>query len=309
MTSRRTIATAVSTVMALAILAGVSARSGSATTRTTGLSIVASGLSTAPHRGTYDWPVRPFDRQHPVRAFLDDPRIGDKGGKAFHFGIDIAAPDGTAVYAVEAGTVYFDSPVALCVVALDGSHSFGYWHIVPGVKSHQVVKRHQLIGWIGKGWGHLHFAERRNSTYVNPLRPGGLGPYADRTVPTVDAVRLTAAGLSAVAHDTPSPRVPGTWAGEPVTPALLRWRTVGRAGAGTWHTAADFRSRMLPASKFDTIYTPETRQNHEGEPGRFSFYLAHAPAARTLLRDASAVEVEATDTAGNRVVVIASLGV
>jgi hypothetical protein len=309
MTGKRIIGTALSTVVALAILAGVSARSGSATPRATGLSVVAAVLSAAPHRRTYDWPVKPFDRQHPVRAFLDDPRIGDHGGKAFHFGIDIAAPDGTAVYAVEAGIVHFNSRVALCVVALDGSHSFGYWHIVPGVKNHKLVKRHQLIGWIGKGWGHLHFAERRDGIYVNPLRSGGLGPYADRTVPTVDAVRLTDDGLSAVAHDTPSPRVPGTWAGEPVTPALLRWRTVGQAGAGTWHTVADFRARMLPASAFDTVYTPETRQNHEGEPGRFSFYLAHAPAARTLLRTARAVEVEAADTAGNRVIVIASLGV
>ena len=43
----------------------------------------------------YGWPLEPFGRQHPVRAFLDDPRIGHEGGRAFHFGIDIAAPDGT----------------------------------------------------------------------------------------------------------------------------------------------------------------------------------------------------------------------
>src|SRR4051794_4247082 len=54
----------------------------------------------------YGWPVKPFDRQHPVRAFLDDPRIGANGAKAFHFGIDVAAPDGTPVYAVEGGTLY-----------------------------------------------------------------------------------------------------------------------------------------------------------------------------------------------------------
>src|SRR5881394_3082422 len=54
----------------------------------------------------YGWPLKPFDRQHPVRAFLNDPRIGRRGSHAFHFGIDIAAPDGTPVYSVTGGTLY-----------------------------------------------------------------------------------------------------------------------------------------------------------------------------------------------------------
>ena len=44
---------------------------------------------------SYGWPVKPFDVQHPVRGFFCDPRIGAKGSKAFHFGIDVSAPDGT----------------------------------------------------------------------------------------------------------------------------------------------------------------------------------------------------------------------
>ena len=55
---------------------------------------------------SYGWPVKPFDEQHPVRGFFCDPRIGAKGGKAFHFGVDVSAPDGTAVYAVEGGKVH-----------------------------------------------------------------------------------------------------------------------------------------------------------------------------------------------------------
>ena len=47
-------------------------------------------------------PVKPFDEQHPVRGFFCDPRIGAKGSKAFHFGVDVAAPDGTAVAASSA---------------------------------------------------------------------------------------------------------------------------------------------------------------------------------------------------------------
>src|SRR2546430_8608642 len=65
---------------------------------------------------SYDWPLKPFDRAHPVRGFLNDPRIYQRS-EAFHFGIDIVARDGTAVYAVEAGRVFFDSPTAIAVVS------------------------------------------------------------------------------------------------------------------------------------------------------------------------------------------------
>jgi murein DD-endopeptidase MepM/ murein hydrolase activator NlpD len=57
----------------------------------------------------YLWPLKPFDKQHPVRGFFCDPRIA-AGGKTFHFGIDIAAPAGTPVYAVAPGSVSYGSP-------------------------------------------------------------------------------------------------------------------------------------------------------------------------------------------------------
>ena len=40
---------------------------------------------------SYGWPVKPFDEQHPVRGFFCDPRIGAKGSKALHFGVDVSA--------------------------------------------------------------------------------------------------------------------------------------------------------------------------------------------------------------------------
>jgi hypothetical protein len=269
------------------------ARWTNSSTRST-LTVVSTTLSGRAHSWSYGWPIKPFDRQHPVRAFLNDPRIGEHGGKAFHFGIDISAPDGTAVYAVEAGTVYFDSPRAIAVVSPNRSHTFGYWHIVPVVKSYQHVEKHQLLGHIDTGWGHVHFAESRHRTYLNPLRDGGLGPYTDKTAPTVDAIRLAGSALVAVVHDTPDPRVPGGWADEPVTAALLRWRIDG----GTWRTAADFRSVMLPKSAYGTVYAPGTRQNHKGEPGSFRFYLARS----WRLSGVHRIDVEASDTAGNRTV-------
>jgi len=39
----------------------------------------------------YPWPLEPFDRPHPVRGYFNDPRISGSS-RAFHFGIDIAAP-------------------------------------------------------------------------------------------------------------------------------------------------------------------------------------------------------------------------
>jgi Peptidase family M23 len=263
----------------------------------------------------YDWPLRPFDRQHPIRAFFNDPRIGDHGGEAFHFGIDIAAPDGTAVYAVEAGKVFFDNPRAIAVEAGDRSHEFGYWHIVPIVKSHQLVRRHQLIGYIDRGWGHVHFAERRNGKYLNPLRPGALGPYVDRTPPSIDEVSVVrsdggSVDLVASAYDMPDPQVPGAWAGEPVTPALLQWR-LERDGAhpGEWRTAVDFRGVMLPASTFQRVYAPATRQNHKGEPGLFCFYLTHGWNTAGLAAGSYRLQVSAVDTQGNRVLAEARLTV
>src|SRR3954467_14382217 len=65
----------------------------------------------------YGWPVKPFDREHPVRAILGDPRTIFKGPPtvkallhaggsfSFHQGIDISAPNGTDVYPVMSGVV------------------------------------------------------------------------------------------------------------------------------------------------------------------------------------------------------------
>src|SRR4051812_22550872 len=46
------------------------------------------------------WPVRPFHRQHPLRAGINELRPAN-----LHFGVDILARDGTRVYAVQGGTV------------------------------------------------------------------------------------------------------------------------------------------------------------------------------------------------------------
>ena len=141
----------------------------------------------------YPWPVKPFDRQHPVRAFFNDPRIED-ASHAFHFGIDISAPDGTAVYAVAPGRVFIeDKGHALAVQGTDG-RTFGYWHVVPAVAHHDQVGLHQLLGDIEAPWGHVHFAESLNHAYRDPIRPGALQPFVDVGHPTIDPRSSSGAG-------------------------------------------------------------------------------------------------------------------
>lgn len=293
--------------MAAETTACTSATSGNGPANAGGIQLTRTVAPTTTSAHSYDWPLKPFDRQHPVRAFFNDPRVSGHT-HAFHFGIDIAAPDGTAVYAIEAGTVYFDSGRSICVVSPDRSHSFGYWHIVPVVKSHQHVARHQLLGRIEAPWEHVHFAERRNGQYVNPLRPGALGPYTDHTAPTISEIAFTPAAQSRVdivadAFDMPDPRVPGAWANEPVTPVLLRWRLVKAGSASTpWRTAADYRSTMLPASLYSKIYATPTRQNHKGEPGRYCFNLLRGWSPAAAGDGSYRLEVAASDTRGNRAV-------
>jgi len=163
----------------------------------------------------YPWPVKPFDRQHPVRGFFNDPRVQD-ASHAFHFGIDVSAPDGTAVYAVTPGKVFIEDKGHAVAVQAPSGRAFSYWHIKPAVAHHQQVGLHQLLGHIEKGWGHVHFAESVNKRYLDPIRPGAIHPFDRQT--------------SAMARYTPKARVP-------------RWP---RGGA---HVGTQGRLRHLPRGR------------------------------------------------------------
>jgi hypothetical protein len=261
----------------------------------------------------YGWPLRPFDRAHPVRAYFNDPRISGRS-RAFHFGIDIAARDGRPVYAVEAGLVHLEGGRSLSVACPDG-REFGYWHVIPAVGHRTTVRRHQLLGHVEAPWAHLHFAESRGRTYLDPLRPGALSPWSDATSPRIAHVgffrgarEVPPAGVHGVvdviceAYDLPPLPVPPPWNGLPVTPARLRWRVLHAGGriARAWHTPVDLSRRLLPRELFDVVYAPGTRQNHAGKPGRYRFVLAHGWTTSLLPDGPYRLEAEAVDERGNR---------
>jgi hypothetical protein len=278
--------------------------------------VLAGGSLLRPADATaYGWPVKPFDRQHPVRGFFGDPRIDDAlHTGSLHFGIDVAAADGTPVYATLTGRVSIHPLHADTVtVSAGGGRVFEYWHVVPTVRSGQWVEAYRtVVGHVEAPWKHVHFSEARGGTYVNPLRGGALAPFVDRTRPEpreiaaerdgrpVAVARLRGSvDLVAEVRDWMPVAAPQPWTGKPVMPALVRWRLRGAAGPVTsWRTAVDFRD-ALPAGGFHAVYARWTRQNKPWRAGRYRVYLARALDTRGLADGRYRVEVAVADTRGN----------
>jgi hypothetical protein len=281
--------------------------------------VVAAVLaSAAPAQASYGWPIKPFHRQHAVRAFFGDPRIAgnDEAHGSFHFGIDIPAPNGSPVYATLDGIASID-PRHRDVVVVTGRNAVGneYWHVVPAVRpGRRVVAYRTVVGHVEAPWAHVHFSETARGVYVNPLRRGALWPYRDRTRPAVHTISFerdgVAAGdnltgrvdLVAEAFDrTPLP-IAAPWHDKPVTPALVEWRLIGpRRSGSSWRIAADFRYR-LPAVPFGAVYARWTQQNHpwgRGGTGRYRFLLARAFDTRSLADGTYRLVVRACDDSGN----------
>jgi hypothetical protein len=303
-----------------------------------GIHLGSTARAAASTRSAYGWPVKPFDRQHPVRANLGDPRtifagppnqrtlLQGSGTFQFHFGIDISAPDGSPVYPVASGRVLSVNGDWLVVDAGDG-RTFEYWHVAPMVRvGAQVQEDVTVLGHIVKGAGHVHLTERENGVAVNPLAPGHLEPYSDHTKPQVDALyfrRSVTSGdlmpdflrgrveLIASAYDLPQLHVPGAWHDLPVTPALVTWQieqaTTHRIVVPK-HTAYDVRRAMPSNNRFWRIYARGTHQNMSVfakhfsymQPGRYLFRLTPGGFdTRTLHDNVYELIVTATDIRGN----------
>ena len=158
---------------------------------TCGLALCASATAAA-----YPWPLKPFHKQHPIRANFGDPRtrflntmltdgLQGPGTFLFHNGIDIAAPKYTPIRAASAGKVvtvgrpylaYGDTAVVV-IIAHGFNFSTLYGHLDdlhwPIVSVGQTVSAGQIIAYVGMtGWTtgpHLHFMTILNGRAVNPM--------------------------------------------------------------------------------------------------------------------------------------------
>jgi hypothetical protein len=298
---------------------------------------VAAGTqhSSTHSTGGYSWPVKPFDKQHPVRGVFADPRtsfvgpptragLNGPGEFSYHQGVDISAPAGTAVYPVRSGVVHLHSKETV-VVTSDAGDAFEYWHIVPSVREGQRVTAYEsVLGRIRPGeYEHVHLTELEGGRPVNPLAPGHLTPFDDLTAPAVDdATYLDARGRNVLAEfvhgrmqlvvsatDTPAMAVPGRWNGLPVVPARITWR-IERAKDGKVvvgeQEAFDARER-LPNAPFWQTYVRGTRQNTANfaghkmwrQPGVYLFRLTASFDSKRLPDDIYVLVATATDTRGN----------
>jgi hypothetical protein len=288
-------------------------------------------LAARPFFGTYGWPVTPFDKPHPVRGNFGDPRttfFGDlRGGQGapgvfqFHNGIDISAPDGTAVYPVAGGRVADVSPDEVIVATYD-DRRFQYWHIAPVVITGQTVEADKtILGRILPRLGHVHLTELDRGHVVNPLLPGHLFPYRDAKPPRVDRILVSddrgrtlfgpavadTITLSAAAHDLPSIAPPGHWHDAIVSPATLSWWLAGPTGSIVRGPATSFdvRYTLPPRRAFWQVYGPGTFQNfpvsaahHLELTGNYVFHLAELN-TESLPNGPYTLTVEATDICGN----------
>ena len=280
--------------------------------------VVTVALAAPVGARAYGWPVKPFDRPHPIRGGFDDPRlhIDDDpvdDSSAFHFGVDIAVPDLTRVYAVAPGIAH--SAGEHVSVRDRPGHAFSYWHVIAVVPTGARIRRHQLLGYVAVGWGHVHFAERIHGHWVDPLRRGALTPYPDRTTPIVRSVQLVSGpeatpvdpravsgfvGIVADAYDLPPLPPPPPWNMAVIAPARLGWRLLrGDEEVLPWRTTVDFADGLLPSPLFDWIYAPGSYQNKPDRPGDYRFWLVHELDTSTLAPGDYRVEVRASDTRGN----------
>jgi hypothetical protein len=207
------------------------------------------------------------------------------------------------VYATLTGRAYIHPLHDTTILVIAGSTEFSYWHVVPAIRSGQrVVAYKTVIGHIEAPYEHVHFSERQGGRYLNPLRPGALGPYSDTTTPLVRSAVLDPDGsLVGEAYDETPLAVPRPWHDLPVMPAVVRWRLVDRHGKVVidWRTTVDFRLTIPDASEFDRIWAHGVSQNHVRAPGRYRLILATGFELDHLRPGQYVVEMTAADSRTN----------
>jgi len=269
---------------------------------------------------SYGWPIRPFDRPHPVRGHVGDPRTrfalsspDDEepvGAFTFHNGADISAPAGTSVYPVVSGIAERSGRHGV-VVRVPGGRSFDYQHIEPAIlDGARAVAGRTILGRVLARSLHLHLAEfAPDGTVANPLLH--LTPYDDATAPVVASADTPASArgrieVLAAAYDVPTRSAEGAWAGFPVAPARIFLSLRDRSGRTLRSSRGiDFTTGLPANDSFRSVYASGTRQNFAvigfhyfaGAPGSYRYRLSLN--VRSVATGNYTLVVNATDTCGN----------
>jgi hypothetical protein len=207
------------------------------------------------------WPLKPFHRQHALRAGLNERRTG-----SLHIGIDIQAWNGQAVYAMQSGRA------TVIRHGIDTRVKVGrylYWHVIPSVSDGQAVAAYRtVVGHVLTPAGHLHLSETlgtgaSDESYLNPLRPGGrvLAPYRDLAPPVIGEPGLHPGGVVDVrAYDPQSFTVRTTYFTPVLAPAALAYRLYSARGRALTPLRWALRgTHVYPFSLVGVIYWPGAR--------------------------------------------------
>jgi hypothetical protein len=231
------------------------------------------------------WPVKPLDRQHPVRGSFLDPRPDPDRGAIYHDGVDVAVRDDRPergapaqrthrVFAIEGGPVHLATERGRRGFAHIGH--FGYGHIDPVVLTGETVTPGQHIGWTCKGDWHVHLSEFVFTTggriSVNPLRPGGkLRPYVDTVPPDIREVRFY----------TPSD---STWGRRPTTSVARLLAAGERLQKSRLFGLVDVRVRVNDPQSFIGWFRDLPHLAAPHHPFRLAVTVVDAASGRTVRR-------------------------
>ena len=232
------------------------------------------------------WPVRPRNRQHPIRGSFLDPRPDARRGAIYHDGVDIAvrddrpergAPPGRThrVFAIEGGPVHFATPRGLRGSVQVGH--FGYGHVDARVLTGETVTPGQHIAWTCDGDWHLHLSEfvftgGGGRIHINPLRPGGkLRPYVDRAAPEIREIRFYA------------PATPA-WGRRPSTSVARLPQAGRRLDKNALFGLVDVRVRVSDPQSFIGWFEELPWLAAPHHPFRIAVEIVHAASGRVVRR-------------------------